>query len=311
LNIGVALYPHDAENFDQLFNNAFSAHNRCRYNTEDSYCFYDSGQSQVATQRLIFERDIRNAIKNNSFEFFYQPKVSLADGSLLGFESLCRWKEQTTNQFISPEIFIPLIEELGMISELCEQAMLDAAKLLKNCIHPLNLNIRIAINLSPLQFKSNQFVSKLKSIMNDNGLSPNNFDFEVTEGALIHDFDQTVDSLKEINEMGCHISLDDFGTGYSSMQYLKKLPINNLKIDKSFVMDMHEDESDKTFVKAIIAMAHGLGLSVIAEGVELDQHWELLKEWQCNVAQGYLISRPISSDELKYWILQYQAKLSE
>jgi PAS domain S-box-containing protein/diguanylate cyclase (GGDEF)-like protein len=308
LNIGVAFYPEDADNFDQLISNGFAAHNRCKQNLENNYVFYQKGQTEAANQRLIFERDILKALHGDAFEFFYQPKVSLTDGRLIGFESLCRWREETTDFYISPEIFIPLIEELGLISTLCKQGVEDAAEIINSVLQPIDKGLRVAVNLSPLQFYNPEMVDNLQQIMAKNSIAPHSLEFEITENALINDFEQTKRILQQLSQLGCVIALDDFGTGYSSMQYLKELPIDCLKIDKSFVLGMHENKKDHTFIKAIIAMAHGLGLKVIAEGVESQSHMKLLSEFNCDVVQGYYISKPLPGSDLKNWILSYQEK---
>ncbi len=305
LNIGIAFYPADASNYDQLISNSFAAHNRSKSSQESTFVFYQKGQAEATTQRLVFEREIRNAINERDIEFYYQPKVSLKDGSIVGFESLCRWREKTTGTYISPEMFIPLIEELGLMSLLCQQGIEDAANIIASVIKPLDLDLRIAINLSPAQLSNPEMVDKLHRAMISSDVKEGNLEFEITENAFIDDFSKTKKAIEKIHALGCAISLDDFGTGYSSMQYLKELPIDFLKIDKSFVMSMHENAKDRTFIKAIIAMGQGLDLKVIAEGVENNEHLKLLEEYNCDDIQGYIISKPIPGNELENWIKQY------
>lgn len=307
LNIGIAIYPQDAASYDDVMHCAYSALNRCKQESVDSYCLYRHGQAEKAAQWLMMERDIRTAMSEKRFQFYYQPKVSLQDGRLTGFEALCRWQERTTGQFISPEMFIPLVEEVGLIGELFKQAIRDAEIAVSREIRPLVMDTRVAINLSARQFRQPRLLEELENLWHELGLAPGDFEFEVTENALIDNVEDAARILHQLHERGCHISLDDFGTGYSSMQYLKTLPFDHLKIDKSFVMHMHEQEQDRTFVRSIIAMAHGLDMQVIAEGVEKRQHWDLLRSFGCDMAQGYFIGRPIPRDQLGEWISAYAA----
>ncbi len=303
INIGIALYAQDGENFDGLMGSAFSALNRCKVQ-ETAYCFYQDGQTQRAAEGLLLERELRKAITEKSFEFFYQPKVSIQDGRLLGFESLCRWKDRD-GQFVSPEIFIPMLEELDLITEHCELALMGAAELVENC-QKTGIDLRIAINLSAKQFKDKSLASSLKRQWQECGLSSDNLEFEVTEGALIHSVEDTAETLTNLQKDGVHISLDDFGTGYSSMQYLKMMPFNVLKIDKSFVINLEkQNDQDCTFVSSIIAMAHALNMQVIAEGVETQEHWDILAAYGCDMVQGYFVSRPIPKSELTEWVQTY------
>lgn len=304
INIGIAIYPQDAESFDRLMGCAFSALNRCKA-LESSYCLYQDGQAELAAESLLLERDLRNSINERNFEFYYQPKVSIRDGQLLGFESLCRWKDKSTGQFVSPEVFIPLLEELDLISELCELAIIDAAEIVQK-FEKTSPDLRIAINLSAKQFKDKHLASSLKSQWEKFNLSPDKLEFEVTEGALINNIDDTVETLRNLREEGVHIALDDFGTGYSSMQYLKMMPFNVLKIDKSFVMNLDRHKQDEcTFVSSIIAMAHALNMKVIAEGVETQEHWDILDSYDCDVVQGYFVSKPVPKNDLVEWVQVY------
>jgi len=305
-SMGICMHPQDAQTFDELVNCAFTALKRAKQSVADRYEFYQSGMSEQAAVRFRLERKLKDAVDNNEIQFYYQPKIDIRDGRLVGFESLARWESKSEEGTpIPPSVFIPVLEESGLIIQLGRQAILQACQVLHSVILPLMQNVRIGINLSGRQFSDQKLIKEICTYLGDYELPSKALEFEVTESMLIDNVKRAVNLLGQLHGIGCHVSLDDFGTGYSSMQYLKSYPIDTIKIDRSFVMDICQNEDDKILTDTIINMSHNLGKKVIAEGVENIEQMKLLNGMGCDEAQGYYISKPIALDDLAGWIKSY------
>jgi len=305
-SMGIAMHPQDAKTFDELLNCAFSALKRAKQSTAHRYEFYQSGMSEQAAVRFRLERKLKDSVDNNEIQFYYQPKIDIRDGRLVGFESLARWEGKSDEgTSMPPSVFIPVLEASGLIIQLGRQAILQTCKVLKESILPLNPGVRIAINLSGKQFSDLNLIEKIISFINDYELTADVLEFEVTESMLLDSVKSSADVLGNLHDMGCHLSLDDFGTGYSSMKYLKSYPIDTIKIDRSFVIDICHDEEDKVLTETIINMSHNLGKNVIAEGVESKDQLALLTDMGCDQVQGNLISKAMPLDVLTDWIKSY------
>lgn len=305
-SLGVALYPSDGETYEQLIKSAFAAVKRAKDDGGNGCEFYQEGMTESATAKIILERQLNNAVKNRDLTFSYQPKTVSNNGELCGFELLSRWVNSETGQATSPAIFIPILEENGLISTLWSHAMEEACSLLASSLRQSNAGVSIAMNLSARQLVDSKLVEQIKSYIDRYGLQSSVLEFEITESMLIENIEKAIKTLEGIKALGCKLAIDDFGTGYSSMQYLKSLPLDTIKIDKSFTSEIHVDANDQVFVKTIIDMAHTLGMQTVAEGVESQEQYDVLVELGCDVIQGYFISKPIPVDQLSAWIDNYQ-----
>lgn len=249
--------------------------------------------------RLVpMHQRLSNALSYGEFELYYQPVVQVADGRIVGVEALCRWP-QRDQSFAPPEVFIQQAESCGFIIPLGEWVLRTAAEQVRRWHQLFGVTLRLAVNLSGRQFLHFNLIKQVEDALRVTGFDPTALDFEITETIAMHNAEESVGVMRQLKAMGVGLSLDDFGTGYSSLSYLKRFPIDVLKIDKSFVRDIPEDANDLAIVSAIIAMAHALGLKVIAEGVETDAQWHFLRDCGTQFAQGYYFGRPLPPSELE------------
>ncbi|MEQ8290517.1 MAG: EAL domain-containing protein [Gammaproteobacteria bacterium] len=297
-SMGITLYPIDDSNTKDLLRNADAAMYKAKEDGRNCYRFYTSDMNRDLEDRIVLENYLRHAIENHEFELHYQPKFNIQNNALIGAEALLRW-HSPRHGMVSPAIFIPLAEETGLIHPITEWVVKEACQ--QNSSWQLKgyPPIRMAINLSPKQFKRPNIARTIFNKIVFADLSPRYIELEITESALMEDVNKSNEILKELKKWGIQISIDDFGTGYSSLSYLKKFPIDTLKIDQSFVRDILEDKDDAAIVSAIIAMANSLRLNVIAEGVETGEQLNFLAAEGCNEVQGYFLGRPIPASEFE------------
>jgi len=249
--------------------------------------------NEKQTEKMQIEKRLRKAIQKENIEVYYQPKVDARHNTITGVEALVRWHDEELG-FVSPEVFIGAAEEAGLIHSLWESVMNIACCQISKWNKMFNQELTLAMNFSPRQFQdSSLLVHEVKAVLSSYKLNPGSFEMEITEGTLLINTQETIKALHELKEYGISISIDDFGTGYSSLSYLKNLPIDCLKIDRSFIMDMNEDDSNRKIIQAIISLSQSLNLNVIAEGVELEYQKDFLLENGCVHMQGYLFSRPL------------------
>ena len=289
---GVTTFPSMAKDAAELMKQADTAMYQAKEAGRDGYRFYELAMQEVADTRLQMENDLRQAIEKNQFELYYQPQVD-EYGRILGAEALLRWIK-SDGHFVSPADFIPVAEQTGLILPVGDWVMADGFGQLAKW-HRLGIddNFRLSINISPYQFHQDDFVEKTKALLKETGASAEHVTLEVTEGITITDLDATIVKMKELTNVGFKISMDDFGTGYSSLTYLKQLPLSELKVDQSFVRDLHVDKSDAEIAATIIAMAKNLNLEVVAEGVEEESQLRFLSRNGCEVFQGYYFHKPM------------------
>ena len=301
-SIGISMIDDDLESPEKLLQQADMAMYKAKQRGRDTYEIYSEDLDTRLSKRVTLRNDLQEAIKNNQLYLNYQPQVD-ADGQLCGMEALLRWKHPEKG-FISPADFIPVAEETGQIVHLGKwvttQACRDARTLMEMGI----LRGRMAVNLSPLQFHRPGFLSTLEQILSQTGLPARYLELELTEGILMKDSDSAIEILNAINALGVATAIDDFGTGFSSFGYLKNLPVDNIKIDRSFVDKVTTDEKDAAVCKGVIALAREMGLKVVAEGVETLDQFDYLKANGCEVFQGYYFARPMPLDQLIEWINQ-------
>jgi EAL domain-containing protein (putative c-di-GMP-specific phosphodiesterase class I) len=241
---------------------------------------------------------LANALNYGEFQLFYQPVVTLGSAEIVGVEALCRWP-QRDQTYISPETFITQAETSGFIVQLGEWVLRTGAEQVRRWQQLYGRRLRLAVNLSGRQFLHFNLFKQIETALNGAGFDPRDLEFEITETVAMHNAEESIGVMRQLKSLGIGISLDDFGTGYSSLSYLKRFPIDLLKIDKSFVRDIPEDANDLAIVSAIIAMAHALGLKVIAEGVETKAQGDFLRDCGCQFAQGFYFGRPMPAADLE------------
>ena len=297
MSIGIALYPRDGKNIEELMKNADMAMYRAKEEGRDTYRFYSYDLNKNISRKVTIENGLRKAIRNGEFLLYYQPQVDCKTGELVGIETLIRWNTVEAG-IVLPNEFIPIAEETGLIIPIGEWVLTAACNQAKIWHDSGNNHLKLAVNLSPVQFQHENLVQMIASILKKTGFNPHYLELEITEEISFIDAEEAIKKMKAIRELGVRISIDDFGTGYSSLMYLKRFPINSLKIAKPFIEDMTTNKIDQALVAAIISMAHSLGLSVIAEGIETEQQLLALTELQCDVLQGELISKPLTSTQL-------------
>ena len=300
-SIGIAVAPDDGDDADTLFKHAVSAKDFAKKQGKDRYQFYSSEMEAHSRALMQTASDLRTALEKNQFELYYQPQVDAASGRVIGMESLIRWFHPDRG-LVSPMEFIPVAEEMGLIVPIGEWVLHQACHRASEWNAAGHKDLKVSVNVSANQFKDPGFKASIVSALLSSSLAPRNLLLEITESMLMGDIDQLADLLREIKSLGVSFSLDDFGTGYSSLSYLKKFPISELKIDRSFLLEVPANNDDNSIVRAIIAMAHSLGQVVVAEGVEEIEQLEFLRQHDCDIIQGYYYSKPLSQPEFSDYL---------
>ncbi len=300
-SIGISLFPIDSDNVTTLLKYADVAMYRAKDRGRNTYEFYSSEMSLKASERLRLETRLRRAVQKKEFTLVYQPQIDVNSNRIVGAEALMRWHPDGLDP-IPPDIFIPLLEEIGLISKAGEWVLDTALSQLK-CLDKLVSGFKMSINLSSRQFQNANLIQILEQAIDRHQINPQQVELEITESLLMEHHHITFSMLSQISELGFHLSIDDFGTGYSSLSYLKQLPIDTLKIDRSFIRDIPTDPDDEAIIIAIIALAKSLKLKLIAEGVENEAQYQFIKNNRCKVAQGYYFSEPLSEDNLSRLLL--------
>jgi diguanylate cyclase (GGDEF)-like protein len=301
--VGVVLYPEDGGDADTLFKHAEAALKKAKA-SGDRYLFYAQRMSETLSGRLGLENQLRHALDHQEFVLHYQPKINLVSGELTGAEALIRWNSAQTG-LVPPGQFIPILEQTGLIHDVGRWALREAiAQYLRWLANGLPA-VPIAVNVSPLQLRHRGFVDEISQAISIDVRAAAGLELEITESLIMEDVTHSVSSLEAIRAMGISIAIDDFGTGFSSLSYLSKLPMDTLKIDRSFVYDMASGPGATTLVSVIINLAHALKLKAVAEGVETEEQLRLLRSLDCDEMQGYLCGRPVSGElfEAKYLTL--------
>jgi EAL domain-containing protein (putative c-di-GMP-specific phosphodiesterase class I) len=302
-SIGITIFPGDADNVAALLNNADQDMYAAKAEGRNRFSYFTTSMQVAAQTRLLFSNDLRNAIAADQLEVYLQPIVELATGRIYKAEALLRW-HHPTHGMVGPARFIPIAEEIGLINEIGDWAFKESARTAKRWYDAGLLEatddglIQISVNKSPRQFFSGNTHETWIDYLKEIGLPAKCIAIEITEGLLLDDRPEVAEKLKQFRDAGFQISLDDFGTGYSAMSYLKRFPLDYLKIDQTFVREMTSDHGDQAIVEAIIVMAHKLGLKVIAEGVETAEQSAMLKAAGCDYGQGYLFARPMPAGEM-------------
>jgi diguanylate cyclase (GGDEF)-like protein/PAS domain S-box-containing protein len=296
-SIGISVYPNDGLDEEELIKHADLAMYCSKGKGRNTYEFYSEALSQQSSERLIMETNLRKALEKKEFHLNYQPIIDLKTNAIIGVEALLRWNHPELG-YIAPNDFIPVAEETGLIVPIGKWVLENACKQNKVFKKQFNIeNFKIAVNLSVRQLKDPSFIDEVKNIVEVTGINPGNLELEITE-SIMQNLEESTLILNELKNLKINISLDDFGTGYSSLSVLRHLPIDTIKIDKSFVDDLCDSIDDTTIVKSIIDMSHSLGFNVVAEGIETEVQAVKLVEKGCNYGQGYLFSKPLSPYDL-------------
>jgi len=296
-SVGIAIFPDDGDRVEELIKNADAAMYQAKEGGKNNYHLYSQDLTEVAWERVLLDSALRRALQNDEFVLYYQPQICLRTGDIVGCEALVRW-QQPDYGLVPPDKFIPLCEENGLIVPLGEWVMHRACEQWLSWQEQGFTISRVGINISGRQIQQKDLVEMIQRVLRETGCPVTALDLEITETFLMRHPEQAIKILQQISDLGVALSIDDFGTGQSSLNYLKRFPVNRLKIDRSFVNDIQPGSEDCAIVKAIIAMGHGLDLSVIAEGIETEIQQQFLSDLNCDEAQGYLISRPMPAAEM-------------
>jgi diguanylate cyclase (GGDEF)-like protein len=295
-SIGIATYPAAGSSVDELLQHANMALLEAKRQRGSQYCFYNEETSTAASNRLTLEAELRRALRNNEFEMHYQPRVELQSTTTVGMEALIRWRHPQRG-LVSPNDFIPVAEESGLIVPIGYWIIQQACQDMLRFDELGHKNMDIAINLSFKQLQDSMFVDTAKRIIEQSGVDAKRLEFELTETAIMSNYQQTYESMMALSQLGVTFSLDDFGTGFSSFAHIQRLPISALKVDRSFIRDVVSNGDDAIIVKAIINLAHNLRLQVVAEGVETAEQLRFLCQNHCDQVQGFYFSRAVPSTE--------------
>jgi diguanylate cyclase (GGDEF)-like protein/PAS domain S-box-containing protein len=296
--IGVSIFPHDGQTVDELYTGAINA---CSYaqklNGQDRYFFSSRNLNEMAVSQLQIENSLHEAIQNDEMQLHYQPKIEVATGRIAGFEGLLRWDSARLG-FVPPDKFIPVAEQSGQMDAIGDWVLYTACQHLRDWMD-MGLEVgSIAVNISGVQLRQQNLPNRIQNLLDKFNLQTHQLEIELTESSLVNTYDQSFAILKEIEEMGLRVTMDDFGTGYSSLSYLRNIPLSAIKIDRSFISDIDQDENADKLIASIISIAHGLGLEVVAEGVEEKYQADQLIALNCEYLQGYYFSRPVPQSEV-------------
>ncbi|PIE37080.1 MAG: hypothetical protein CSA54_02145 [Gammaproteobacteria bacterium] len=310
VSIGISCYPADSQSKEdegqlgeEMLNNASVALQDAKSGGKNCYRLFNEEMRSRATARIRIEQDLKLAMQHGQFELYYQPKINIATRAIIGAEALIRWRHPV-NGFMSPDAFVPIAEEAGLIVELGEWILETA------CEQTLALRnegfdgINIAVNISAVQF-TDRLVPSVNAILDKTGFPVDSLELEITESAVMDDPEMVINTLNELSQCGLRLAIDDFGTGYSSLAYLKRFPVDTLKIDRAFITDVSTDRDDEAIVQAVLGLARHFGMKVVAEGVEAEDQLNYLKQEQCDIAQGYFISKPLSFNEYRQWLKRW------
>ncbi len=308
-SIGISLYPQDGETAETLLKNADAAMYRTKDEGRNSYNFYTREMTASAYDRITLEGSLRRAIEQDELMVYYQPQKSLATDRYVGLEALVRWQhpEQGT---LPPARFLPVAEASGLIVPLGNWVLKSACRQMVEW-QRIGLPIdTVSVNLAGKQIRRDDLVESIANVLDETGCRPEWLELEVTEGFIMSEIHASIDALRQLRDMGIKLAIDDFGTGYSSLSYLKKLPIHRLKIDRSFVQDLADDNDDVAIVKAIVSLGHSLQLEIIAEGVETPYQENFLRQLGCEMGQGYLYSQPLPSAQVELLVRNHNQRYS-
>jgi diguanylate cyclase (GGDEF)-like protein/PAS domain S-box-containing protein len=300
-SIGIAIYPEDGTNAETLMQNADTAMYQAKAQASNNYQFFAPYMNEQAREKLVLENTLQDALAREEFQLYYQPIIDIGTGAMVSAEALIRWVSPERG-LIPPDRFIPIAEETGTIVQIGDWVIRQACRDLVAWRNSGLVQPKVSLNLSPRQFRQPGLQSRIRATLEATGVSARQIELEVTESALMEHPDQAARLLNELKAMGIGIVIDDFGTGYSSLAYLKKFPIDKLKIDRSFVRDLQSDKSDREITLAVISLSHNLGLKVVAEGVETQAQLDFMHRHKCDHVQGFYFSKPLRGEEFAAYL---------
>lgn len=303
-SIGISIFPDDGEDIGTLVKNADMAMYSSKEEGGQQARFFKKRMEESFTEKMLLDHGLHEALQDNQFELYYQPKINSSTGKISGMEALIRWNHPKFGT-ISPATFIPLAEDLGLIVDIDRWCINQACKQLKFWQDKGYAKVPVAVNLSAKNFHQTDLIKTLTDILEKTGLEPQYLNLEITESIFIREIDHVIEKIKQIHRLGISISIDDFGIGYSSLNHLLNLPIQEIKLDQFFVRDINQNKRKEAIVKTIVLMAHELNLNVVAEGVETIEELDTLRQFQCNEFQGYFFSKPLTADKLIHYIKQH------
>ena len=298
ISLGASVYPVDGRDPENLIRNAEAAINRVIASGGNSFQCYTQDMNEMAKRWLEMESDLRQAVERNELVLLYQPQIAIGSKKIIGAEALIHWNRDGKG-LVSPLDFIPLAEETGLIIPIGAWVLRTACHQAHTIHQQGYTDFVMAVNISAPQFQHPGFIQLVADILKETELPPTRLELEITESLAMHDAEKSIATMNELRALGIQLSIDDFGTGYSSLSYLKRFPINKLKVDQSFVRNMTNNDNDASITKTVILLGHSLNLTVIAEGVETQEQFALLQQYNCDEVQGYLFSRPISKESLE------------
>ncbi|HJV35790.1 GGDEF/EAL domain-containing response regulator [Geomonas sp.] len=300
-SIGIAVYPRDGDTADQLLKHADIAMYEVKANGKSNYTFFIPEMNACYHERISLENELRQAVPNGEFELYYQPQISVRRNRIVGMEALLRWRHPV-HGLLNPGSFIDMAEESGFISEITDWVLAEVCRQLAVWRDMELGEFRVSVNVSPKEFTQNNVVDRISANVIKYGLPENVLEVEITENLPVEDVSGVIDKMRLLRDRGIRISIDDFGTRYSSLNYLRRFPINAIKIDQSFVRDLSEEKNSTPIIHAIIGVARGFGLNLVAEGVETEYQMRTLHELGCDEMQGFLFSRPVPAAEVERFV---------
>jgi len=298
-SIGIALFPEDGDDVTTLMKNADGAMYGAKAAGRNSFRFFDAAVDGAASERLTLEADLRRAIEMREFQLYYQPKVDLLTGRLAGAEALIRWVKPQGG-IVPPNVFIPLAEDTGLVVPIGDWVLEESCRQVAEWRRD-GLSVKVAINVSARQFHDRNFAGQFSAMLELHSLEPWEMEIELTERTVMSDPERAVTQLTQLRQMGATVSVDDFGTGYSSLAYLKRLPLDTIKIDRSFVTNVDRQSDNAAIVRAILGLSQALGMSTVAEGIETVEEERFLQDAGCHYAQGYRYAKPLSAEQFRVW----------
>ncbi|MEM9057328.1 MAG: EAL domain-containing protein, partial [Pseudomonadota bacterium] len=308
-SVGIAVAPYAGDTAEALMKAADVAMYRAKAKGRDTYRFYSHELQEGVVSELALKRRLRRAVRRQQFELSYQPKVCVSTGAVVELEALLRWNDPETGEPVSPAVFVPLLEQTDDIGEVGLWVLREATRQLRRWQTVLGDDeLGICVNISARQLLSPTIVRDIEAAVRESGIKPGCLEIEITETAMMTDVDKAVSALRKVAKMGVRIAIDDFGTGFSSLKYLKLLPVNTLKIDRLFVKGVPENPEDVAIARATAAMGQSLGLGVTAEGVETQEQADIIAEFGCDSAQGFLYSRPLHGDAVVEFLQSHRAR---
>jgi len=297
-SIGIAIYPDDGESADTLIRNADIAMYKVKGNGKNDFHFYSPTINAGHQDRIILENELRQALRNDEFELYFQPQINVGSRRIVGLEALLRWRHPV-HGLLNPDGFIELAEETGLIASITDWVLIEACTCMAGWRADGFRDLRLAVNFSPSEFERNDVVERICAQIDRYGIPAENFEIEITENMLLSETAGVLEKMRQLRNRGVRIAIDDFGTRYSSLNYLRSLPVSAIKIDQSFVRDLSEMQGTSPIISAIVGIAHGFGLHLLAEGVETAEQLNILTGLGCEEMQGYLFSRPVPAGEIK------------